>query len=181
MDEIGLPDGRLLVGRHGVQALYDCGFARAGIREPRRQARDRDAAGDGAVIIEMTQQGLGYVTTRRRHQFDSGKLDRLILVHPAGQTVTNANLDRRGHRPNSEGDHKPEVVIAVPPPSQHSHGIHRSDQEAAHQVGRDDHMCRLPWHRIVEDHLDWVDLDHVSVGIQLEARRCVHPGVGGNH
>ena len=55
---------------------------------------------------------------------------------------------------------KPEPVIAVHPTAQHARGVHRGDEESADEIGSDDHVRRLQRHRVVEDDLEGIDLDH---------------------
>jgi hypothetical protein len=81
----------------------------------------------------MTQQGLGDVTAGPGHQLDGSELDRLVVVHPAGQTVANANLNRCGDGPDRERDDEAQAVVAIAPTAQHPGGVDRSDQESAHQ------------------------------------------------
>jgi hypothetical protein len=100
----------------------------------------------------MPQQRLRHVAAGRRHQLDSGELDRLIVVHPPCQAITDSDLNRCCHRPNRERDHKTEIVVTVPPAAQHPRGINRRDQKPAHQIGRNHHVGRLPGHGVVEDH-----------------------------
>ena len=91
----------------------------------------------------MSEQCLGHIATGRRHQLNGGKLDRLVVVHPAGQAIPDANLNRRGDRSDRERDDEAEIVVAVAPTAQHPGGMNRSDQESAYQVRGDHHMCRL--------------------------------------
>ena len=70
----------------------------ARVRQPRRESGDADPAGDLAVGVEPSEQGLGDVARRLGHELDGGELDRLVVVDPAGEGVADAHLDRDGDR-----------------------------------------------------------------------------------
>ena len=111
---------RPLVGGHGVEALDHGAGAVARVRQPRRESGDPDPAGHLAVGVEPSEQGLGDVALRLRHELDGRELDRLVVVHPAGERVADAHLDRDGDGADGEGDDEPEAVVAVAPAAQHA-------------------------------------------------------------
>ena len=115
-----------------------------------------------AVGVEVAEQRLRDVAGGLRHQLDRRELDRLVVVDPARQRVADAHLDRGRDRRDGEGDDEAQPVVAVAPAPQHAGRVDRGDQEAADEVGRDEHVRRLERHRVVEDHLDRVDVDHVA-------------------
>ncbi len=153
MDDVDLTHGRSFVRGHRVQPLHDRRPARARVGQPRGQPRDGDAATDRAVVVEPAQQGFGDVAARGGHQLDRGELDRLVVVHPAGQRVSHTHLDRCRDRRDTERDDEPQPVVAVRASPQHARGVHRGDEEATDEIGGDDHVRRLQRHRVVEDHL----------------------------
>ncbi len=116
-----------------------------------------------------------------RHHLDGGELGGLVGVDPAGQPVADAHLHRGGDRRHREADDEPEAVVPVPPSPQHRRRVDRGDQEAADEVGRDDHVRRHERHRVVEDHADRVDVDDLAGGVERDAFGRVHPGVGRHH
>ena len=105
--------------------------------------------------LRWPKQRLGHVAVGLGHQLDGRELDRVVVVDPAGQRVADAHLDRRGDRRHRERDEEPEPVIAVAAPPQHADGVHGGDQEAADEVGGDEHVGRLVRHGLVEDHRRW--------------------------
>ena len=137
---------------------------------------------DRAVRVEVAEQGLGHVAARLRHQLDRRELRGLVVVDPARQRVADGHLDRRGDRGDGERDEEAEAVVAVAPTAQHAHRVDRRDQEAADDVRGHDHVRGLQRHGVVEDH---ARADRRSTTcpdrVQGEARRLVHPGVGGDH
>ena len=95
-----------------VEALHHRARARARVRQPRRQARDRDPAADRAVGVEAAEQRLGDVARGLGHQLDGGELHRLVVVDPAGERVADPHLDR-AIAATREGDEEAESVVAV--------------------------------------------------------------------
>ena len=117
----------------------------------------RDPAADGAVVVEVPEQGLGHVVAGLGHELDGGELHRLVVVDPPGQRVADRHLDGDGDRGDGERDDEPEPVVAVPAAPQHAHRVHRRDEEAADDVGGHDHVGRHQRHGVVEDHAHRVD------------------------
>ena len=131
-----------------------------------------------SLSLSLAQERLGDVAAGGGHELDRGELDRLVVVHPAGQRVAHTHLDRCRDRRDAERDDEPQPVVAVHPPAQHGRGVHRGDEESTDQIGSDEHVRCLQGHRGVEDHPQRVDGDHGAIGILREARGCVHPRIG---
>ena len=72
-------------------------------------------------------------------------------------------------------------MVPVPAALQHADGVDRGDEEAADEVGGDQHVRRLVGPGVVEDHLQRIDVHHLAGAVQREPGRLVHPGVGGDH
>ena len=118
---------------------------RAGARvgQDRREPGDRDATAHRAVVVQVTEQRLGHVARRLRHELDRGELRRLVVVDPARELVADEHLDRRRDRRDRERDREAEPVVAVAAPAQHAGGVHRRDQEPADEVRGDEHVQGL--------------------------------------
>ena len=78
-------------------------------------------------------------------------------------------------------DQHPEAVQAVAPAAQHADRVDRGDEEAGDHVGGEDHVRDLVAGRRVEQDLQRLGVDHLAGGVEGEALRLVHPGVGGDH
>ena len=172
--------GRWSAGTASSPSIDGAG-AVARVGQPRGEPGDLDAAGDRAVGVEMTEQGLGDVAGGLGHELDGGELGRLVLVHPARQRVADRHLDRRRHGGDAEGDQESEPVVAVATAAQHGEGVHRCHEETADDVRGDDHVGGHQRHGVVEDHTERVDVDDLAVSVEGEPLRRVHPGVGGDH
>ena len=170
--------GRPVVGRHGVEPGH------LGVGAPpdqeRVEARDADAALHPfrcAAPVDV----LRHVGVRLLHALHRGELDRLVVGDRARRGVAHRELDRRRDRRHRQRDQEAEAMVAVAPPAQHPHRVHRGDEEACNQVGRQDHVRNLVRHRRVEDHLHRIDVRDLAGRVERVALRLVHPRVHGDH
>ncbi len=173
--------GRALVGGLRVEPLHDGAGAGGRVGQPRGQPGDLDAPAHGAVGIEVPQQGLGHIARGLRKQLDGGELLRLVVVDPAGQGIPDCHLDGNRHRSHAEGDEEADPVVAVAAPAQHGEGVDGRDQESPHDISGDDHVGGHERHGVVEDHLHRIDVGDLPGRVEGEARRSIHPRVGGDH
>ena len=111
----------------------------------------------------------------------AGELGRLVVGDFARRGVADEELDRRGDAGDRQRDQQAEPVQAVAPPLQHPDRVDRGDEEAGHHVGGEDHVRDLVARRRVEEDLSGLDVDDLAGGVEGEALRLVHPGVGGDH
>ena len=110
----------------------------------------------------------------------AGELGRLVVGDRARRGVADEELDRGRDQADRQRDQQPQPVQAVAPPFQHPDRVDRGDEEAGDHVGGEDHVRDLVAGRRVEQHLQRVDVDDLAGGVEGEALRLVHPGVGGD-
>ena len=166
-----------VLGRHGVEADH----LRVGAPpdQERVEAGDPEPALDavgGAAAVDV----LGDVRGGLLHALHRRELDRLVLGDRARRGVADRELDRREDAGHRERDQQAEPVIAVAAPAQHPDRVDRRHPEARDQVRGQDHVRHLVGDRRVEDHLQRLDLRHVSRRGR-EPLRLVHPRVHGHH
>ena len=167
--------------RDAVQPLDDGRRAGARIGQPGREPRDRDPAGDRAV------RGSACPAGSRVRRKPSSAPARSRRTSPAGCcTPTGPGASPT---PIWIGVMIAATVNAMVNPirwyrsvaaAQHPGRVHRRDQEPADQVRRDHHVRGLQRHRVVEDHLERLDLGDLAVRVHREAGRRVHPRVRGD-
>src|SRR5262245_1146606 len=179
-DGVDLARVRSCVHRERVEPLDLRVGAIRGVRQDRPATRDGDASADRAVVVEVAEERLGDVTRRLRHELDRSELDGLVVVDPARERVADEHLDRRRDGRDRERDDEAEPVVVVAPTAQHAHRVDGRDEEAAHEVRRDEHVERLQRHRLVEDHLERFDVGDATRAVEREAPGFVHPRVRGD-
>ena len=153
--DVDLASRRPVVGRDAVEPLDDRGLAGAGVGQPRGQAGDRDPAASPCRSGSACPSSVsGTSLAVCGHQLDGGELHRLVVVHPPGQRVADAHLDRGRDRRDGEGDDEARAGgsgRAGPAASPRR----RPRRSGSRRRGRPRRACAPPErHRVVEDHPD---------------------------
>ena len=112
---------------------------------------------------------------------EAGELGRLVVGDFARRGVADEDLDRGDDAGDRQRDQQPEPVQAVAPPAQHPDRVDRGDEEAGDHVGGEDHVRHLVGQAGLKSTLQRLGVDHLAGGVEGEALRLVHPGVGGDH
>ncbi len=139
----------------------------------RDRALDPFAGADAADVLGLVAAGL-------LDALHPGELVRLVVGDFARRGVADEELDRGRDAGDRQRDHEAEAVEAVAPPLQHPDRVDRGDEEAGDHVGGEDHVRDLVAGGGVEEDLQRLGFDHLAGGVEGEALRLVHPGVGGD-
>lgn len=150
-----------------LQSLDNGGRARGRIGQYGRHSRNRDSTAHVSVLVEVAQQCFRHIATGIGHDFHRSELGRLVLVDPPRQGISDGHLRNHGHTRDRERDDETDPVVPIAPAPQQADRIDGRNEEAADDIGGNDHVRRLKWHGLVEDDFERIDLGDVAAASRV--------------
>ena len=169
---------RPVLARHGVETSHR--RIERMFQDQRPQPGDFDRVFDlaGGLVRPPEQdqrRAVGMTVEMALHRHD---FHRLVLQRVEAVLVAGKNLDRRhqGGHPHRHREHDAgtgEMLVA-----QQVIGADRAHHQRGGQIRRQHHVHQAIGKRRIEDHLEPVDGDELPFGVDGEAGRRLHPGIG---